>query len=176
MFRNTTFKMVLEKFETFSRSSLELDICGHLKHQRVSAAGKTSRRLKHVLLLFTSNAVSTSLKRCPFSNKSFFWTINGLSQGSHISASRGCAKNSSTPSSVGRDVQLINQPKRDFLYCQILTNISRSFVRRRTENVFVQMAPSLAEKISNARISMVRVFSPRGAKVWEREDLNELKI
>ena len=49
MFRNTTFEMVLEKFETFSRSSLELDICGHLKHQRVSAARKTSSGLKHVL-------------------------------------------------------------------------------------------------------------------------------
>lgn len=117
---------------------------------------------------FTSSAVSTSLKRCPFSNKSFFWTIAGLSQGSHISVSRGCVKNSSTTSSVGRDLQMSNQPKGGFLYCQILKNISRSFVRRRTENVFVQMAPSSAEKISNARIFMVRVFFQRGAKYWER--------
>ena len=69
-----------------------------------------------------------------------------------------------------------NQPKGGFLYCQILTSISHSFVRRRTENVFVRMAPSSAEKISNARISMARLFFQRGAKSWECVNFNGLKI
>lgn len=42
------------------------------------------------------------------------------------------------------------------------------------QNVFVRMAPSLAEKISNAKIFMVPVFFQRGAKSWDHEDLEFL--